>query len=156
MKKKLTPAFVKSATVDPPGAERTIFWDKTMPGFGLVVTAAEHRSYVVQSPGGRRSKRMKIDSVLDLSEARKRAKVLLGEVAHGGDPLGEKRKVSGGSSFKTVTENYLRREGNHLRSAKQRRSIFDRLIFPVIGAKPIDEVRRSDIAKLLDKVKDKS
>jgi Arm DNA-binding domain len=86
MKTKLTPAFVKDAIVSP-GAERTIFWDEKLPSFGLMVTAKGAKSYVVQYRAGRRSRRMTIAGVLDLSKAHKRAKVLLGQVASGGDPL---------------------------------------------------------------------
>jgi hypothetical protein len=47
MKAKLTPTFVQNATAEP-GAERTVYWDETMPGFGLVCTKAGHRSFVHQ------------------------------------------------------------------------------------------------------------
>src|SRR5262245_34740709 len=43
---KLTPAFVKAAAK--PCKKRTIFWDETLPCFGLMVTASGHCSYVVQ------------------------------------------------------------------------------------------------------------
>ena len=33
----LTASFVKTATAEP-GKDRSIYWDSTMPGFGLVVT----------------------------------------------------------------------------------------------------------------------
>jgi hypothetical protein len=77
MKTKLTPSFVNDA-IAASGAERTIFWDTTMAGFGLMVTTKGAKSYVVQYRAGRRSRRMTIDGVLDLSKARKRAKALLG------------------------------------------------------------------------------
>jgi hypothetical protein len=41
---KLTPTFVQKATAEP-GAERTVYWDDTMPGFGLAVTKGGHRSF---------------------------------------------------------------------------------------------------------------
>ena len=54
MRGRLTPAFAaKAATA--PGAKRTTYWDAGMPGFGLMVTANGHRSYVVSiaPPAGR-------------------------------------------------------------------------------------------------------
>jgi hypothetical protein len=54
MKTKLTPAFVKDAAASP-GAERTMYWDQSLPGFGLMVTAKGAKSYVVQYRAGRRS-----------------------------------------------------------------------------------------------------
>jgi integrase len=164
MKTKLTPGFVKMATADPacaegvpnPEAERTTYWDETMPGFGLMVTAAGHRSYVVQYRANRRSRRMTINGTLDLSKARKRAKILFGEVAHGRDPLGEKRKseATASNTLKSIAENYLTRDGKNLRSIKNRRSTFERNVFPTLGTHPIDSILRSDITKLLDRVED--
>jgi hypothetical protein len=44
MRTKLTPAFVQQATAAL-GAERTVFWDEGLPGFGLVVTGAGAKSF---------------------------------------------------------------------------------------------------------------
>ena len=90
MQTRLTPASVRRAVAGA-GADRTIFWDTKTPGFGLQVTAGGHKSFVIQYRAKGRSRRMAIDGVLGLESARKRAKVLLGEVAHGRDPLGERR-----------------------------------------------------------------
>jgi hypothetical protein len=121
-----------------------------------MVTAKGAKSYVVQYRAGRRSRHMTIDSILDFSKARKRAKALLGEVAHGRDPLAEKRKaeVTATKTRKSIAEDYLKREGKNLRNVEKRRSVFKRNIFPKLGADPIDDIRRSDITKLLDRIED--
>ena len=63
MRGRLTPAFAaKAATA--PGAKRTTYWDAGMPGFGLMVTANGHRSYVVQYRAAGRSKRMHLKTGL--------------------------------------------------------------------------------------------
>jgi hypothetical protein len=51
MRTKLTPAFCQKATVQD-GAERTIYWDEDMSGFGLLVTKNGRRSFVVQYRAG--------------------------------------------------------------------------------------------------------
>ena len=99
MRTKLTPAFCQKARAQE-GAERTIYWDAELPGFGLVATKGGHCSFVVQYRAGGRSRRMTIDSVLGLVKARKRAKILLGQVANDKDPLQERRKAR---SFATDT-----------------------------------------------------
>jgi integrase len=155
MRTKLTPGFVKTATaID--GKDRTIFWDQALSGFGLMVTAAGSRSYVVQYRSGRSSRRLTIDGVLSLDEARKQAKMTLGAVAKGGDPLAERRAelAAGADTLQSITEEYLARESKRLRSHAQRRSVLVRLVFPKLGARPIADIKRSEIVRLLDHVED--
>jgi integrase len=132
------------------------YWDAGQAGFGLVVTAGGHKSFVCQYRAGRLSRRMHLKAGLTLTEARKEAKAILGRVAKGGDPLREKQKAAGASSntFRAVAESFLQREGPKLRSADERRKIFERLVYPKLGAKQVDAIRRSDIVTLLDEIED--
>src|ERR1035438_3547796 len=108
MKTKLTPTFVQKAVADP-SAERTLFWDETMPGFGLMVTKAGHRSFVYQYRAGHRSRRMTFPVALGLDKARKEARKALGGVAAGGDPLQERRKAEqlAENTLRSICEEYL-------------------------------------------------
>jgi integrase len=157
MRIKLTPAFVAKPP-RPEKGDRAFYWDTTQAGFGLMVTAAGHRSYVCQYRAERTSRRMHLKPGLGLADARREAKAILGRVAKGGDPLGDKRKAAQASenSFRAVAESFLRREGPKLRSAEERRKTFERLIFPVLGSRHVDSIRRSDIVKLLDLIEDES
>jgi integrase len=56
----------------------------------------------------------------------------------------------------SVCATYLNREGGKLRTSDQRERIFKRLVFPVIGARPIDSIKRSDLVAMLDQIEDKS
>jgi integrase len=155
--KKLTAAFVRSAKADA-GAERTVFWDETLPGFGLAVMSSGHKSFVAQYRSKGLSRRYTIGNaaVLELDQARKKAKSILGQVAHGADPLLEKRRVaeSDRHSLKAVCERYLHREGGKIRTADIRRATLERLVYPRLGARPVDAVRRLDIVHLLDDIED--
>jgi integrase len=155
MRIKLTPSFISSAEAQS-NAERTIYWDADLPGFGLVVTNNGAKSFVVQYRANKRSRRLAIRATLRLSEARKEAKAILGRVAKGGDPLAERRKVeaAAANTLQTICETYLKREGRKLRTIAERQKTLRRLVYPVLGAKPIDDVRRSDIARLLDRIED--
>ena len=157
MRTKLTPAVVRAALAEK-GADRTIFWDTKTSGFGLQVTAAGHKSFVIQYRADGRSRRMAIDGVLSLEGARKRARALLGEVAHDRDPLLERRIAASRErdTFQAVAETYFAREGKRLRSAEERRRTLTRLVYPVMGARPIGDIRRSDIVRLLDSIEDDS
>jgi integrase len=157
MRTKLTPSFIAKAKADL-GAERTIYWDETMPGFGLVVTAGGHRSFVVQYRISSRSRRLALKRGLKLAEARKEAHAVLGAVAKGYDPLAERRKAeaAAGSTVRTIAEEYLTREAKHLRSIEQRRAILERLIYPKFGSRQITDVRRGEIVRLLDRIEDQN
>src|SRR5437870_96192 len=154
---KLTPAFIAKANFErQANADRVIYWDESLPGFGLMLTANGHRSYVVQYRANGASRRMTIKGNLPLSVARKQAKALQGDVAKGKDPLGEKRKAheAEANSLRSIAEEYLKREGRKLRTIKERRAEFRRYIYPRLGGRSIDSIKRSEIVRLLDKVED--
>jgi integrase len=160
VRRKLTPAFVLKAP-GPTAGDRVFYWDSDLRGFGLQVTAGGHRSYVVQYRHRGGSRRMAIDGVLTLDQARKRARGLLGQVANGKDPLAERRKeaAAAGNTLKSICEEYLDREAkrrdDRLRSLEQRRATLERLVYPRnIASRPIDEIRRSEITRLLDHIAD--
>src|ERR1700704_623572 len=118
MQVKLTPNYIATAAAQS-GADRTIFWDTTQPGFGFMITRAGAKSYVVQYRANGSSRRATIDGRLSLKDARKRAKILQGQVATGGDPVLEKRRKSElvTGTVRAVAELYLKREGGRLRTA---------------------------------------
>ncbi|MGA8699441.1 MAG: integrase arm-type DNA-binding domain-containing protein [Xanthobacteraceae bacterium] len=155
MRIKLTPSFVSGAEAQP-NDERTIYWDADLPGFGLCVTRNGAKSFVCQYRAGKRSRRLAIRATLRLSEARREAKAVLGRVAKGGDPLTERRKVEGAAvnTLQSICEIYFKREGKKLRTIAERQKTLRRLVYPVLGSKQVDDVRRSDITRLLDRIED--
>ena len=157
MRRKLSPAFIASAKAEP-GAERSIYWDDGLSGFGLQVTAAGHKSFVCQYRAGGRSRRLAIKATLKLGEARKEAKAILGAVAKGRDPLTERRKAEGEATntLKAVAEFYFKREGKKLRTVKEREITLNRLVYPRLGTRQINEIRRTEIVRLLDRIEDES
>jgi integrase len=153
MQRKLTAGFIRKAPCEP-GADRTFYWDTTLPGFGLQVTERGARSYVVQYRIGRKSRRIAIKDVLKFKDAKKEARKLLGEAATGGDPLARRRKerAIASNTLKAVAQEYFKRERARVRTMDDREATFERLIFPRLGDQPIDSIQRGDINKLLDRV----
>ena len=102
------------------------------------------------------------NSSTTLAEARKAATDAQHKLDQGIDPgeaklkEAERAALARADTLRAIAENYLKREGSALRTADQRRRTFERLVFPVLGAKPITEIKRSDIVKLLDKIEDGS
>jgi len=157
MRRKLTPAFAAKAMTEPVAA-RTTYWDPAIPGFGLMVTAKGHRSYVVQYRAAGRSRRMHLKAGLTLRAARKEGRAILGAVAKGADPLGERRAAERVESdtLKAIAEEYLTREGIRLRSIGERRAALQRHVLPKLGARQIGSITRTDIVRLLDHIADTS
>lgn len=157
MKTKLTVVSVEKAA-PPPKGDRAIYWDASLPGFGLVVTKTGHRSFVYQYRAGHRSRRMTFPIGLGLEKARKEARKALGGVAAGGDPLQERRKTEAlaENTLQSICEEYLRRDGKRLRSAGQIEQTLTRLVYPKLGKRQIDTILRSEIVRLLDKIEDEN
>jgi integrase len=157
MRRRLTPAFVKRATAEG-RAERTVYWDASPVGFGLMVTAAGHKSFVVQYRAGRRSRRMTLKAGLTLDQARREATKIVGDIARGRDPLAERRKIeaSAQNTVKSIAEEYFKREGARLRTIDERRRTFEKLVYPKYGSRQIASVTRSEIVRLLDRIEDEN
>src|SRR5256885_12047476 len=106
-KHKLTAAFV--AKIAAPAKDRVIYWDESQPGFGVMVTASGKRSWLCQYRSHHRTRRITIDGRLSLDEARKIARKNQGDVAHGKDPVEERRRKerAGKNTFGSIAREYL-------------------------------------------------
>ncbi len=102
-----------------------------------------------------------IGGTLTLAAARKLAADASHQLGAGRDPNAAKRAAriraasTANHTLKSICEEYLQREGWKLRTAEQRRAIFDRLIYPKLGTHQIDTIKRTDIVSLLDGIEDK-
>lgn len=177
MRVRLDQTFIARAKAAA-GAERTIYWDQKSSGFGLVVTGAGHKSFVAQYRIAGMSRRLNLDGKFLHHEARRDRKVaqvalpksgavtladakrefaaVQGAIARGRDPLAEMRaaRTAEKHSLQAITEAYLASQEGTLRTINERRAVFRRYIWPRMGARPIGEIRRSEIVRMLDKVKD--
>jgi hypothetical protein len=91
-----------------------------------MVTKRGARSFVVQYRANGDSRRVTLDAVLSLDEARRAARGILGEVAKGGDPVAAERaaRAAKEDTLSKIAARYLAsRAGRGLRSlARERRS----------------------------------
>src|SRR5262249_32546255 len=60
------------------------------------------------------------------------------------------------NSLQAVCEEFFRRDGRDLRSKPEREAALKRLVFPDLGARPIESVKRSDLVRLLDRIEDEN
>ena len=86
-------------------------------------------------------------------EARKIAKQRAGEIAGGIDPQAEKGVA--GTTVSAVWDSYADRVLlKSKRTAEHQMRCFDRLVRPAIGDRPIYDLKRSDMVRLLDTIAD--
>jgi integrase len=175
---KLSADFAAKAKADP-DTDRTTYWDEKLTGFGLMVTNTGHKSFVfTYRAGGALQRRMKLDGRWLRHEsgrsknggkiepprageslfavAKREAEAVRGAVAQGRDPLGEldSERNAEKNSFKSVAEEFFKRDGKGLRSAEDSKDDLERYIYPRFGTRAIDSIKRSEIVRLLDGIED--
>jgi len=172
----LTPDFIKKAPV--PNRGKTFYWDEKQTGLGLMVTSNGHKSLVFTYRIGAQQRRMKLDGDWLRHEAgrtknggkiespragenafqiaRREAKAVAGAIAQGRDPLAELRGVrnAGKNNLKAVAEEFFRRDGKGLRTAADSKADLKRYIYPKLGTRAIETIKKSEIVRLLDKIED--
>jgi integrase len=161
------PAITKR-TVDAaaPREKDAFLWDSELKGFGLKVTPAGARVYVVQYRTGGRgtsTKRITIGrhgAPWTPEQARRKAKAILGAVASGGDPAAEKRaerqeQKAPKNTVRAVAEAWLKRDQASNRRVGEVRRILDHDILPAWGQRPIADIRKRDVIELIDGIADR-
>jgi integrase len=142
------------------GASRREVPDPGQRGLYVIVQTTGAKSFAVRYRYAGRPRKLTLKAGITLAAARKEAATALYEVEQGRDPSVAKRQVrqaqqlAAADTFQAIAEEYLRREGHRLRTADWRRGVLGRLIYPVIGERPISEIRRSEIIRLLDRIEE--
>jgi integrase len=151
MKRLLTDRFCAGAKTraDVP---QTDYFDEGCAGLALRVSEGRKSWTFHYTLGGTR-KRLTFGAypILSLAAARTRADEVRATVAEGINP-----RLTTTITFKEICDEYMQRDGAKLRSADWRRGVLDRHIYPTLGARPIVEIRRSEIVRLLDRIETES
>jgi integrase len=145
-----------------PRASEFAVWDSKLPGFGVRVRPSGAMSYVVvyRAGSGRGApvRRFTIASVGRAAPeaARRRAKAILGAVAHGQDPAGDKATERGTLTIATLADRFM---SEHVEQKRKPgtvafyRHLLEKIIRPELGATKADKVTRAQVAKLHGKLK---
>ena len=134
----------------------TYVWDGELPGFGLKVTPAGRKVYLVQYRlGGRKGRTRRVTvglhGELTPTFARDEAKRLLGEIAAGRDPATERDNAKADKSLTVVLEQFM---AEHVRpklkasTAEGYQRVAKLYVLPSLGRYSIGEVKRTEIARL--------
>jgi integrase len=139
---------------------RTEFPDPGAAGLYVIVQPSGRHGYAVRYRFAGKPRKLTLPRGIGLAAARKAAADAMHEVSQGRDPgkakatAKQKAADATADTLRAIAESYLKREGGKLRTLAQRTNVFARLVFPVLGSRPIAEIKRSDVVKLLDKVED--
>ena len=98
-------------TIKPPPCCQKDYWDANLPGFGVRVSAAGRRSWVVMYRSGGIKRRLTLGTypATSLAAAREQAADALRAVAHGGDPAASKKSAREAETFAELSDEYLER-----------------------------------------------
>ena len=88
----------------------TVYWDRTLPGFGVRVYATGSKVYVVQTRSGGRSKRVTIGrhGVVTAEQARRRAALIIARIKSGEPAVTAGERKGNGPTVSELAERYLR------------------------------------------------
>jgi integrase len=158
---KLTKRVI-DALPAPAGADQ-IWWDEDLKGFGLKVTPAGRKVFLVQyrPSGDRRNPRKytigEYGSVTP-HKARVEAQRVLADRAAGRDPQAEKkiskRRIRS-EQVAELTAEFISRHASQNRTGAETARIFNREVLPYWGSWTVGEVRKRDVITLLDRVRER-
>ncbi len=144
-----------------PGKRDTFLWDLELRGFGLKVTPAGSRIYVLQyrcdSPRLRRYTIGRHGSPWTPEQARQEAKRLLGIIANGVDPADHRTNRKAAPSIAELAKRFLAEHVEYKtkpKTGKEYRRVLDKIILPALGRRRVAEVTRAEIQMLHHSLRD--
>ena len=148
MAERLTDKMVKASAA--PAAGSKIIYDDDVKGFGLRVTYAGARAFVLNYRAGGRERRITIGSYPDwtTAAAREEAKALKRRIDQGGDPMGERHELRAAPTVTDLAQLYrdVHLPRKRPRSQQEDEGMLRRLVIPALGRTRVTDVRRSDVA----------
>lgn len=147
---KITKRLVEAVA---PSAKDAFVWDDELTGYGLKVTPAGKKVFILQYRVGRQSRRMTLGAFGPITpdQARSLAQAALRRVARGEDPMAERVAKREASLTGDLLDQFLK---EHAESKLKGRSSaeYKRLITKLVPARlrrmPITEVSRASVAQL--------
>jgi integrase len=153
MKTHLTERNVKAFT---PAARNIIVYDDEITGFGLRITQAGARAFVLDYLFEARKRRLTIGSWPDWSvaAAREQAKRFKREIDQGRDPLAQRDERRAAPTIKDLIERYLAEHGPRLSKdhARDQRNMLHNYVLPKWGERKAIDIRPTDVDELLAEI----
>jgi integrase len=151
-RRELTDRFCLSAKAAE-GQVQTDYWDAGCKGLALRVSSTGAKTWTFVFGWGGKRHRMRLGTYPATSLARAHT---LADEARADLEAGRDPRAAKGETLKVVCEDWGTREADGLRTGEDRKARLKRLVYPELGDRPIADIRRSEIVKLLDKIEDES
>jgi integrase len=153
MRGKITKRTVDSVGV---GKMDVFLWDTEIRGFGLKVTPAGNKIYVLQYRRGGRgapTKRVTLGAhgKLTPEQAREAAARMAGAIANGADPATARAAEKSAPTMAELAGKFLAEHVDtkaKARTATEYRRLLDKAILPSLGRYRVRDVTRADVARL--------
>ncbi len=145
----------KIEAMKPPTTGRTESWDTGTKGFGLRVSKAGRKTWVVMYRHQGRLRRLTLGTYpnLPLAEARARARDALHRAAKGGDPAAEKQSERRADTFAEFAEEYLERHAKRRKRSWRKDALaLQRDLLPAFGHRRAKAIKRKDVIRVLDAI----
>ena len=143
-----------------PDAKGAFLWDAKLPGFGVRVTPAGAKSYVVHYRIGRRSRRTTVGRVgeMSLSAAKETAKEMLVAVRRGADPVAERAARRDALTLGALLDRWMTEHSepnNRPSTVAKNRALVRRNLRGPLASKAAAEVTAIDIEKIKTRLRAK-
>ena len=140
-------------TLEAPARGNRVEWDGEIPGFGVCITSAGVKSFVLSYRINGRKRRYTIGRCSEWSAdaARNRAIELKNGIRNGNDPLQEKQRANAEPTIAELAQQYLERHvDTHKRASGRRndRAMIRGIVLPRLGSLQLKAVGRRDIETL--------
>ena len=154
-RRALTAASVER--LKPPAKGQVEHFDKGFPGLALRVSYGGGKSWAFFYRIGGRLRRMSLGTfpAVSLAEAREAWREARQDVQLGRDPSLGRKGEKGATDFKTVAEDWLRRDQGKNRSLHLVTRALERDVIPLWGQRSIADLARRDILDLIDGIVDR-
>ena len=150
--RRLTDQAVRSLR---PDTRQVDCWDVSLKNFGVRVSPAGRKTFVVRYRSAGRYRRMSLGvyPTVALADARRHAKQVLGEVASNEDPAQVRQDARRAPSFESLAALYLEKHARvRKRSWRQDRRVIENELLPKWRTLRASEIRRRDVRELVETI----
>jgi integrase len=142
------------------GMTRREIPDSGQRGLYLILQPTGGKVFAVRYRFAGKPRKLTLTAGISLAAARREAADALYEVERGNDPgtikqrAREAQRAAAADTLEAVCGEFFKRDGAKLRSARDWQRDLERLVFPSLGQRPIADIRRKEIVRLLDRIED--